>query len=450
MKNKTVQIGVLALFCVVLALCLILDVSIVIALLVGLCIFVCYGLSRGFSLKELAKLCLEGIKTAKTVFLTLLIIGVLTAVWRASGCIPSFVCYASRLISPKWLVLLTFLLTSLMSTLTGTAFGTAATMGVICVSIARAINMPLFWVGGAVLSGVFVGDRCSPVSSCALLVSSITKTDIYDNIRIMLKTAAFPFVLSCVIYCVAGLFLPVESNTPDIFGLFSQEFSICLICLLPAAAVVILALFRVKVRPLLAVSILIAFFVAVFVQGQTVPALLKAMLLGYEAKNETLSAMINGGGVKSMLKVSVIVCIASCYSGIFRETGLLDFMEEVIQKMAERWGAFPATLLTAVPVSAIACNQTLSVMLTNQLTGCIGLDKDKQMINLADTAVVIAPLIPWCIAGSVPLASAGAPLRCILSACFLYILPICRLIGKSDGTGPAHKEKENGSIPQTE
>ena len=49
-------------------------------------------------------------------------------------------------------------------------------------------------------------------------------------------------------------------------------------------------------------------------------------------------------------------------------------------------------------------------------------------LTLEDTAVVLAPLIPWSIAGGVPLASVGAPTASILFSCFLYLLPLWRLV----------------------
>ena len=79
-------------------------------------------------------------------------------------------------------VLVTFLLCCVISALTGTAFGTAATMGVICTTMAGSMGIPILYSGGAVLAGSFFGDRCSPMSTSALLVSTVTKTDLYRNI----------------------------------------------------------------------------------------------------------------------------------------------------------------------------------------------------------------------------------------------------------------------------
>ena len=76
----------------------------------------------------------------------------------------------------------------------------------------------------------------------------------------------------------------------------------------------------------------------------------------------------------------------------------------------------------------LTCNQTLTIMLTHQLCIDIETEKEKFAIDLENSAVVIAPLIPWSIAGAVPLASAGASMASLFAACFLYLLPIYTLI----------------------
>ena len=117
---------------------------------------------------------LGGVKTVSGILLTFLVIGVLTAFWRASGTIPVIVCYASGLIRPSVFLLMSFLLNCGISFLTGTSFGTAATMGVICASMGSAMHISPVLTGGAVLSGAFFGDRCSPLSTSALLVATFS------------------------------------------------------------------------------------------------------------------------------------------------------------------------------------------------------------------------------------------------------------------------------------
>lgn len=94
-------------------------------------------------------------------------------------------------------------------------------------------------------------------------------------------------------------------------------------------------------------------------------------------------------------------------------------------------------LCTAVVTAMIACNQVLAVMLTHQLCGKIVNCESRMAIYLEDTAVVVAALVPWSIASTVPLASVGAPLASIAFACFLYILPLWRLLVERNAAADA-------------
>lgn len=86
--------------------------------------------------------------------------------------------------------------------------------------------------------------------------------------------------------------------------------------------------------------------------------------------------------------------------------------------------------VTAVAASMIACSQTLSILLTHQLCADTEPDGPSCAIDLENSVVVLAPLVPWSIAGAVPLASAGAPEQSLLAACYLYLIPLCSLVRK--------------------
>ena len=76
----------------------------------------------------------------------------------------------------------------------------------------------------------------------------------------------------------------------------------------------------------------------------------------------------------------------------------------------------------------IACNQTLSIMLTDQLGSELEPDARRMALDLENSAVLVAPMIPWSIAGAVPLATVGAPITSIFASFFLYLVPVCYLI----------------------
>lgn len=420
---------ILLLFCAALLSCIALNASILYALAFGLGLFLCYGRRKGFSWGELLKMALGGVKAVKNILLTFVLIGILTAFWRAAGTIPVIVCYASALIRPSIFLLMTFLLNCGVSTLTGTSFGTAATIGVICTTMAVSMGVDLRLAGGAVLAGAFVGDRCSPVSTSALLVAELTGTNIFDNIRGMLRTALVPFLLSCAIYTILGLTAARTGEVPELRALFERTFQLHWAALLPAAVMLLLSAFRVNVKLAMGTSILCAIPLCLGLQHIAPIELARMALTGFHAADTEVGAMVDGGGIASMFKVAGIVCLSSSYSGIFRKTGMLDGAKRHIEAFAEKTTPFAAILCTSILTGMVSCNQTLTVMLTLQLCGGLVKDKNELAVDVEDSAIVVAPLIPWSIAGSVPLAAAGAPLSAVLFACYLYLLPIWRLAG---------------------
>lgn len=419
---------VLCLFCLELLVCVALGWPIVAALLVGLALFVGYALRQGHSLRAVGGMVWSGVCTAKNVLLNFLLIGMLTALWRAAGTIPLMICYAVDWIHPGALLLLTFLLNSGVSLLIGTSFGTSAIMGAICVMAARSMGVSPVLAGGAALSGTFFGDRCSPVSTSALLISELTRTDIYDNLRAMLRSALVPFVLTCMIYLVLGFLTHGSGAVQDVRPLFARTAVLHWTVLIPVALILLLSALRRNVKIVMSASIAAAFVLCLTVQHMPLWQVLRCALLGYTASDAAAGALLNGGGIASMLRVSAIVCISAAYAGIFQATGLLTQIQTQISHLSARITPFGAVLCASVASSVIACNQTLAILLTHQLCADVPGDAPTQALTLEDTAVVIAPLVPWSIAGAVPLTSMGAPELSLLAACYLYLIPLCSLV----------------------
>ena len=419
------------LFCAALLVCVVLRANILYALAAGLVIFALYGRRKGFSWRALWDMIVSGVKTAGSVLLVFPLIGMLTAFWRASGTLPLIICCAVDLIRPEILLLMTFLLNCGVSVLTGTAFGTAATMGTICVSVGVSMGMDPALLGGAMLSGVYFGDRCSPVSTSALLVSELTGTDIYDNIRRMLKTALVPFLMSCAVYAALGLAHSGGARAEGLWTLYGREMALHWAMCIPAVLILVLSLLRVRVKRAMAASILAAAALCVLLRGMDALTLLKTAFFGYTAADAEVGAMLNGGGMLSMLRLMLIITISSAYSGIFRGTGLLDGLCGRIASLSEKTSPYCATLVTATLASLVACNQTLTIILTHQLCAQTQQDARELALDLENTAVVIAPLVPWSIAGATPLSTVGAPMAGMALACFLYLLPLCELVRRT-------------------
>ena len=103
-------------------------------------------------------------------------------------------------------------------------------------------------------------------------------------------------------------------------------------------------------------------------------------------------------------------------------------LQEKIIKAGEKLAPFAVVLPVSVIACAVSCNQSLAILVTEQLCNKLVTDQEKMAMYLEDGTIVIAPLIPWSIAGAVPLASMGAPGTALFAGCYLYALPLWRLI----------------------
>ena len=398
-------------------------------LLAGLLLILAAGIRCGFALDDLIRMAVNGIKKAVNILIVLAIVGIMTAMWRADGTIAYIVSSAAGLFKPSILIVTIFLMNCLVSFMTGTSFGTAATMGVISMTIAGTAGVNPVISGGAVISGCFFGDRCSPLSSSAILVASVTETNLFDNIRNMLRTAAVPFVLTCLIYGAIGLGGANQVDATSVSDVFAKEFQ-----LNRWIIVLGLSMLRVDVKQSMTLSIVCAVILCVVFQHRSAAEIIRIMLTGYGAGDPVAAQMINGGGLLSMKKVLMIVCMTSTYSGIFSGTGMLDGITEYVKTISQKTGRFLCIVLLSVVTSMVGCNQTIAIMMTEQL-GCVlykEQENSQRAVDLEDSAVLISALIPWSIAGAVPAATIGAPVYCLAAACYLYLIPVCRLVRKKN------------------
>ena len=414
------------LFSLSLITCLLLKFSVVYALVIGYIIFIIYGLIKRHNLIILIKKSFEGVLTVKNILLVFILIGMITALWRASGTIAFIVYMGSKLISPSILILLTFLLCSMLSVLIGTSLGTAATMGVICASIGKTMGVNPYYVGGAVLSGIYFGDRCSPMSTSALLIAELTKTNLYTNIKLMIKTSIIPFIVTCLFYLLLGFKSTVSNISVDVTEIFKQNYNLNIIVIIPAILIIILSILKINVKKTMLVSIVISFIIAMFIQRDNIVALINYCIFGYHHPNERLNLMMKGGGILSMVNVSLIVGISSSYSGIFKETKMLVSLKKYLKDFSKKTSSYFVIFLSSIISGAIACNQSLGTILTNELCGEL-VEKQKISIILENTVILLVGLIPWNIAMDVPLKTLDIGIMSGLFAFYLYFLPLWNL-----------------------
>lgn len=411
------------------------NINIIYPLFIGLLLLMFVALRRGFKLKDVFHMALKGGKKSLLIIRIFILIGAITAVWRASGTVAFIVYHGIELMNPRYFIVYAFILSSIVSFLLGTAFGTVGTIGIVMMILAKSGNVDINITAGAIIAGAYFGDRCSPMSSSAVLIASITETDLYKNVHNMFKTSMIPFILSIVIYIVLSLYNPLVFTDRNILNTISGAFNIHLVAILPAVAILILAAFRVDVKISMLTSIFIAMLLAFILQGYSIPNILKHTVFGFNLDGAgVFNDIIKGGGIVSMLKIALIVLISSAYSGIFEGTQMLKEIQRVLEIIAHRYGIFVSMIISGLITASLGCTQALAILLTNQLIKDTykkqNRDKYELAIDLENSAVVISPLIPWNIAGAVPAAALTATVGFIPFAFYLYLIPICNLITK--------------------
>lgn len=404
-------------------------ISLLYPLLLGLAAFSISAYFRGYSLPDLLAMMLKGSRQSLLVIRIFVLIGIITAVWRASGTIPFIVYHGIAYLSEQYFVLSAFILSSLMSFLLGTSFGTVGTMGVILMVLARSGQVDTNVAAGAIIAGAYFGDRCSPMSSSANLVAVLTRTRLYLNLANMLKSSVLPFLASCAGYAFFSLRHPLIGEDNPIVAAIPQAFDLNPVALAPALLILALAALRIDVKISMGLSSLAGMAIAVLIQQVSPAELLGYIANGYRLNQAgPLSEVMQGGGLLSMVQVSLIVLISSAYSGLFAGTGLLRDIERAYELISRKVGIYAGTVVTSFATAAFGCNQTLAVMLTHQLTqGAYEkkrLSRYRLALDLENTVIVISVLIPWNIAGAVPAAALSADSGFIPYALYLFFVPL--------------------------
>ncbi|MBD2091555.1 Na+/H+ antiporter NhaC family protein [Microcoleus sp. FACHB-1515] len=429
-------------------------------LLAAMIIFIVLLMQRGFSFKSLLEMAFRGSKKSTSVFSVLLMIGVVTAVWMAAGTVPAIVYYGIQFINPKFFILAAFLLTSFVSLLIGTSFGTVSTIGIALMIMASSSGMNLHLVAGAIIAGAYVGDRCSPMSSSANLIASVTKTNLYSNVKRMWRTSRLALSLSIALYTIFSLLSPAAQIDQKFATEIDRLFQIGWIELLPAAVILILAFLQIEVKRSMLVSIAVASVIALTKQHYSLFELAKFAAIGFRLEEASfLQEILTGGGLLSMLRVTIVVIISTAFVGIFAETQVLGRVESWLDRIRTKGDRFLGVCAIGTGAAAFGCTQTIAILLTQQLVRSKykenETDKSNLAIDLENTVVVISPLVPWNIAGLVPATILSTDANFIPFAFYLYLLPLLNLIAlkftpqlrKLCSLRPKKKTSSSSSLP---
>ena len=375
--------------------------------------FALLALKRNNTIDSVINISLEYSKKSKVVLIIFLFVGALTASWLSSGTIPGIVYFGIKFINPALFIFFTFLITSIVAFFLGSSFGTASTIGIALMAIARSGNIDVNITGAAIISGMYFGDRWSPLSSSANLVASLTGIDIYSNLKNLVKSMIIPYILTSLFYIFLSKNYILNTSESTISELISSTYNLDIrFIFIPVVSIVIFSLLRINVRISMGVSIILASIIAVIIQKEEIISVIKYLSLGfYKFDGTALEKIIKGGGVKSMLNASILIIISCSLVGIFEQLNILNYVKNKIMNVKNRADLFRNTIFVSIITGMVGANQTIAVIMTENIVEKVYDEKKVERMELAkdieNSAIVLPAIIPWNIACYLPCTMLG-------------------------------------------
>jgi len=381
-------------------------------------------------------------KTGSAIFI-LLMIGALTGSWMQSGVVPTMIYYGMKLIHPSVFLMATFILTAVVSLTAGSSWTTIGTVGVAMLTAGQFLGFSAPWLAGAIISGAYLGDKCSPLSDTVNLCASSTGISLYKHVRYQLYTAIPAGLLSIIFFGVAGFMIPTAS-TIDISAqseALQHAFRLSPWLLLVPAFTIFLIIKKVSPFITLLLSALLGAVVAVLFQpelcrqmlqltkdsGSVMQALEAGLLMlsgnvQIETGNEMLNTLTATRGMAGMLNtVWLILCVVT-FGGAMDASGMIQVItEKMALVMRNAVSLVGSTVGTCIFFNLTLSDQYMSIVLPGKMFLDTykkkGFEPELLSRTLGDSGTVTSVLVPWNTCGIVQAS--------VLQVATLSYLPYC-------------------------
>lgn len=384
--------------------------NIVIALLAAIVVESVYCLLLGFKWEDIENGMMKGGQSMLGAVLIMILVGIMIAVWMASGTIPALLYYGMKIINPMWFLPITFVLCILTAIATGTSWGTAGTMGIALIGVASGMGIPLPMVCGCILSGALIGDKMSPLSDSVLLASASSETNIFDLIASMMYTTVPLGILCFIIYAVMGFQygnqeLDLESINILMNGL-ETTFVINPLMLLPPVIVIVMSMKRIPAFCTFMSGIITSIILAVIFQKTSLNSALDAAVGGYICNSglEELDSLLSRGGMLSMAQIVFASLMAGMFSGTLKHMGILDALMGKLKYIIKNTRSL---IIITVCVCILLMFGGGGQYTTLTLPGAAfkkfydDMDVHSSVLGrtMEDVGTMIDPIVPWSVSG---------------------------------------------------
>lgn len=370
-------------------------------------ILTAFSVSRkhGYSTYELLHMIKWGTGNGKIILMIMSLIGVLSAAWMMSGTTATLMNLGLYYLPRLNGLFAIFVITSIISMILGTSIGAISIVGISFMEIGGVMGIPLPWIAGAVISGAYVGDRSSPISSSANLTANMTNTNVLNNIKKTMNTLIPIYLLAGLLYFWMGSrFLTddiVDLHIRQTMAALAAEHTVHWMMLIPPLLLMLLALIRVPIIYCIISGIISSIFLMIPLNTDFhgIIHLVRTLIFGY-FPDGTDPVLLSGGGWVSMWTVLSIILLSTALNGILEHTGMIKpLIEEFEGRIKSGRDLIFKTSLLCILINTVTCNQSLSIIIPGRFLKSTyqkhHLRKEDLVRTIADSSVVTVPLIPW-------------------------------------------------------
>jgi NhaC family Na+:H+ antiporter len=288
----------------------------------------------------------------------------------------------------------------------GSAWAVTATLGIAFMTIGTTMGLHPGLVAGMIISGAYCGDKFSLLSDSTHLAAGSAQTGLFDHVKAMTTTTLPCLIISLVIYSILSIKGTVDYNS-EVSDNLSQAIVehynyMGPILLLPVLTIVIVAFFKVPAVPSIMIITFVGCIFAMIFQGASFSDCLTMMHHGYTAEtgNELCDALLNRGGMNSMLKTCSLAIMAVGFGGILQKIGAVEsLLGNMIKNVKNPLQLVVVTILTSIFCIVAMCDQYLGLIIPAGMYkdkfDSMGLSRNMLSRTLEDGGTLWSPLIPW-------------------------------------------------------
>jgi len=341
-----------------------------IPLIIGIITTILVGLISGYKWDDLQQMMVNGVSKALPAIFILLVIGLIVGTWISSGVIPTMIYYGLAFIHPTIFVPLVALVTGIVSVTLGSSFTSISTIGLAFMAIGEGMGFPPGIIAGAVMSGAFFGDKLSPLSDTTNIAPAMAETDLFSHVRHMLWDTIPAFIISLILYGVVSggsHYHDVDTGKIDMMlSGIQKTFVINPLLLLLPVLTIFLMMKRMPALPTLMIVGLLGGVIAYIVQGQSLTSIVNTMTSGFKAESgvKEVDALLNSGGIVSMLNTIGLLTIATALGGLLEGTNVFQtIIQPIVKKMKTASALIVTTIISTFLVAFASGAQFLAIIL---------------------------------------------------------------------------------------